>query len=253
MRGTGTQLKRRLDKPAAVAGVLGAVALAVSVGAGFGSCAPKAQAPNAEANAATQVEPIAGAATPGSANQAAGDGTQKGGSDMSGNGAESGSAGGGLTGPWADLPLDGSGRVALTEAQWRERLTPTQFAILRGKGTDRAYSGTMWKTNEPGEYRCAGCGNLLFVGDSKFISECGWPAFDKAIKGSIGYHEDNSYGMSRVEVTCSRCGGHLGHVFDDGPTATGTRYCINQTSIAFIPQSQVTRKDVPEQEARIKP
>lgn len=174
--------------------------------------------------------------------------------------AESGTTGGANKAPeptanpqWANLPTDAQGKIALSENEWRSRLNATQFAVLREKGTDRAYSGTMWKTNEPGEYRCAACGNLLFVGDSKFISECGWPAFDKAIRGSIAYHEDRSYGMSRVEVTCSKCDGHLGHVFDDGPTATGTRYCINQTSITHISPSQVGTSPTPEQEAKTRP
>ncbi len=154
---------------------------------------------------------------------------------------------------WQGLPVDAKGKVTLSEQDWRSRLSASQYAVLRGKGTDRAYTGTMWKTSEPGEYRCAACGNLLFTGESKFLSDCGWPAFDKAIKGSIEYHEDDTLGMSRVEVTCGKCGGHLGHVFDDGPTATQTRYCINQTSIAFIPQSEVKTTQVPEQEAKIKP
>jgi peptide-methionine (R)-S-oxide reductase len=137
---------------------------------------------------------------------------------------------------WNDLPIDpATGTVTLTEQQWQERLTPDQYRILRQKGTERAYTGKLWNTGGPGEYRCAGCGNLLFTGDDKFISDCGWPAFDKAIKGTIRYESDRSYGMLRTEVMCSRCNGHLGHVFEDGPTATGTRYCINSASIVYIP------------------
>lgn len=137
---------------------------------------------------------------------------------------------------WKDIPVDpATGTVTLTEMQWQQRLTPEQYRILRQKGTERPYTGKLWNTGGPGEYRCAACGNLLFTGDDKFISECGWPAFDKAIKGSIRYESDRSYGMIRTETMCNRCGGHLGHVFEDGPTDTGTRYCINSVSIVYIP------------------
>ena len=264
-------LKRRRDRPAAWAGVVGSAMLGASVLAGFGvsGCSPKAERSSAD-RAPTQMDPIVGAATPGTVNEdsstnaapgamsaAAGKGDgghMADGANATGGDANAATGQAAAANPgWMNLPVDANGKVALSEEQWKSRLSPTQFAVLRGKGTDRAYSGTLWKTNEPGEYRCAACGNLLFVGDSKFISDCGWPAFDKAIKGSIEYHEDNSYGMSRVEVTCSKCAGHLGHVFNDGPTETGTRYCINQTSITFIPQSQITRTQTPEQEAKIKP
>lgn len=141
-----------------------------------------------------------------------------------------------LLAQWKDIPVDPvTGAVTLTEAQWQQRLTPDQYRILRQKGTERAFTGKLWNTGGPGEYRCAACGNLLFTGDDKFVSECGWPAFDKAIKGSIRYESDRSYGMVRTEVMCNRCGGHLGHVFEDGPTDTGTRYCINSLSIIYIP------------------
>lgn len=267
----GAHLRRRLDRPAAWAGLAGAVLLGASVFAGFGvsACSPKAESAGT-AKVPTQMDPIVGAATPGSVNQnnsasgaapGAMSGTPNtGGGDMTGNGANGQGTKGDATGQaaasnpgWTNLPVDAKGKVTLSEDDWRSRLSPTQYAVLREKGTDRAYSGTMWKTNEPGEYRCAACGNLLFAGDSKFVSDCGWPAFDKAIKGSIAYHEDTTYGMSRVEVTCAKCDGHLGHVFDDGPTATGTRYCINQTSVTFIPQSEIKTTTVPEQEAKIKP
>jgi peptide-methionine (R)-S-oxide reductase len=267
----GAHLRRRLDGAAAWAGVAGVVLLGASVFAGFGvsACSPKAESAGT-AKVPTQMDPIVGAATPGSVNEnnsasgaapGAMSGTSStGGGDMTGNGANGNDAKGqGATGQaaanpgWTNLPVDAKGKVTLSEDDWRSRLSPTQYAVLREKGTDRAYSGTMWKTSEPGEYRCAACGNLLFAGDSKFISDCGWPAFDKAIKGSIAYHEDTTYGMSRVEVTCAKCDGHLGHVFDDGPTATQTRYCINQTSVTFIPQSEIKATTVPEQEAKIKP
>lgn len=134
-----------------------------------------------------------------------------------------------------ELPIDAStGKVALSEEQWKQRLSPEQYRILRMKGTERAFTGKEWNTNGQGEYRCAGCDNLLFTGDDKFLSDCGWPAFDKCVKGSIAYHDDRSYGMARTEVTCARCGGHLGHIFDDGPTSTGMRYCINSVSIRNV-------------------
>jgi peptide-methionine (R)-S-oxide reductase len=272
LRGIGAQLRRRLDGPAAWAGLAGAALLGASVFAGFGvsACSPNAESAST-AKAPTQMDPIVGAATPGTVNEnnsasgaapgAMSGASSTGGGDMTGTGANGTGANGNdakgqaaASNPgWSNLPVDAAGKVTLSEDDWRSRLSPTQYAILREKGTDRAYSGTMWKTNEPGEYRCAACGNLLFVGDSKFISDCGWPAFEKAIKGSIAYHEDNTYGMRRVEVTCAKCDGHLGHVFDDGPTATGTRYCINQTSVTFIPQSEVKTTTVPEQEAKVRP
>jgi len=131
-----------------------------------------------------------------------------------------------------------TGPLTKTDEQWRNELTPEQYRVLREKGTERAFTGEFWKTPQgPGEYRCAGCGNVLFRGADKFVSECGWPAFDKAIKGSIDYHSDRSFGMVRTEVTCARCGGHLGHVFEDGPTDTRTRYCINSVSITYHPDA----------------
>ncbi|HLP83593.1 MAG TPA: peptide-methionine (R)-S-oxide reductase MsrB [Phycisphaerales bacterium] len=141
-----------------------------------------------------------------------------------------------LLAAWKDIPIDPqTGTVTLTEAQWRERLSPEQYRILRQKGTERPFTGKLWDSGGAGEYRCAACGNLLFTGDDKFVSECGWPAFEKAIKGSIRYETDRTYGMIRTETMCNRCGGHLGHVFEDGPTETGTRYCINSVSIVYIP------------------
>ena len=132
--------------------------------------------------------------------------------------------------------LDANGDPLPTTLEgWQQRLSPEQFQVARLKGTERAFTGKLWDKGGPGEYRCAACGNLLFTGDDKFVSECGWPAFDKAIKGTIRYESDRTYGMLRTEVMCSRCDGHLGHVFNDGPTDTGTRYCINSVSIVHIP------------------
>lgn len=125
--------------------------------------------------------------------------------------------------------------IQKSEAQWKKELTPEQFEVLREKGTERPFSGEYVNTFEKGTYVCAACENLLFYSDAKFHSDCGWPSFDKAIKGSVTYITDSSFGMSRTEVNCAKCGGHLGHVFDDGPTKTGQRFCTNSVSVKFIP------------------
>jgi peptide-methionine (R)-S-oxide reductase len=123
-----------------------------------------------------------------------------------------------------------------SETEWKAKLTPEQYAILREKGTDRPFTGEYWKHFEKGKYVCAGCENPLFTSDAKFDSDCGWPSFDQAIKGSVHYYKDNSFGMERIEITCSKCNGHLGHVFNDGPSeTTGKRFCTNSTAIKFIP------------------
>ena len=120
------------------------------------------------------------------------------------------------------------------DAEWRRRLTPFQFDILRNKGTERAFTGEFWDKFDPGTYHCAGCDTALFEAESKFDHGCGWPAFSHAIENDrIGFHEDLAYGMRRVEVTCKNCGGHLGHVFKDGPPPTNDRYCINSASVRF--------------------
>lgn len=127
--------------------------------------------------------------------------------------------------------------ITKTDAEWKKELTDEQYHVLREKGTERPFTGKYDDHFEKGRYVCAACGNVLFTSDSKFKSDCGWPSFDRAIKGSVIYKEDNSLGMQRTEVMCAKCGGHLGHVFDDGPqNTTGQRYCTNSVSIEFIPE-----------------
>ena len=129
-------------------------------------------------------------------------------------------------------------KVIKSEREWKETLTPEQYRILREKGTERAFTGKYWNHKEDGSYACAGCGEVLFTSGTKFDSHCGWPSFwDAADPGKIEMKEDNSFGMHRVEVLCRRCGGHLGHIFDDGPAPTGQRYCINSASIQFQNES----------------
>ena len=118
------------------------------------------------------------------------------------------------------------------EAAWREQLTAEEFYVLREKGTERAFTGEYWNVWEEGAYHCRGCGELLFQSDTKFDAGCGWPSFDRpATEGVVKEARDTSHGMIRTEVLCQKCGGHLGHVFPDGPTETGQRYCINSLSI----------------------
>lgn len=125
--------------------------------------------------------------------------------------------------------------VVKTDAEWRAQLTPEQYHVLREKGTERAFTGALTDNEADGLYHCAACNAPLFKSDTKFHSGCGWPSFwDPISPNAVRYHEDNSYGMRRVEVTCATCGGHLGHVFPDGPKQHGgQRYCINSVSLGF--------------------
>jgi peptide-methionine (R)-S-oxide reductase len=129
---------------------------------------------------------------------------------------------------------EGPEKVVRSEAEWRALLTPEQYSILREKATERPFTGALTENHETGNYHCAGCGMLLFLSGAKFDSGCGWPSFLlPADSKAVAEHEDRSVGMRRVEVTCARCGGHLGHVFPDGPRPTGLRYCINSASLTF--------------------
>ena len=132
---------------------------------------------------------------------------------------------------------DKTHKVEKTDEQWRAELTPEQYRVLRQKGTERPHTGEYDQHFEAGTYKCAGCGEPLFESDTKFDAHCGWPSFDAPIQeGAIAEEKDKSFGMIRTEVLCAKCGGHLGHVFDDGPTATGLRYCINSASLGFEPK-----------------
>ncbi len=125
-------------------------------------------------------------------------------------------------------------KVVKTEAEWEKELTPEQFRILREKGTERAFTGEYWDNHDKGIYKCAACKTALFTSSEKFDSGCGWPSFTMPFDSTTcDYHTDNTYGMKRTEVTCKKCGGHLGHVFDDGPAPTYQRYCINSGSLIF--------------------
>lgn len=123
-----------------------------------------------------------------------------------------------------------------SDSYWKEKLTLEQYHVLREKGTDRPFTGEYTDTHDQGAYSCAACGHPLFTSDQKFDSHCGWPSFFAEQAGAnIIKTEDDSLGMKRTEITCANCGGHLGHLFDDGPEPTGLRYCVNSTSINFTP------------------
>ena len=132
-----------------------------------------------------------------------------------------------------------SDKVERPEADWRERLTAEQYRVLREKGTERAFSGEYWDNHEKGRYLCAGCGEELFRSDEKFDSGTGWPSFFDPFDGDhISFLEDRAHGMTRTEIRCRRCQGHLGHVFPDGPPPTGHRYCMNSAALEFFPEGQ---------------
>ena len=121
-----------------------------------------------------------------------------------------------------------------TVEEWRAQLEPERFHVLREKGTEPAFTGTLLDVHDPGMFRCAACGAELFRSDDKFDSGSGWPSFTQAVAdGVVDEHQDRSFGMRRTEITCARCGGHLGHVFPDGPAPTGMRYCVNSLSLEF--------------------
>lgn len=119
------------------------------------------------------------------------------------------------------------------EQEWKSKLNPEQYAVLREKGTETPFTGKLLKEKRDGMYKCAACGNPLFSSDTKFESGTGWPSFDDALPGAVKFIEDNTHGMNRTEVVCAQCGSHLGHLFNDGPTKTGQRYCLNSVCLEF--------------------
>lgn len=137
-----------------------------------------------------------------------------------------------VTAPAKENAPDSTGQTV----DWKNKLTPEQYYILREKGTEKPFSGKFLFHKEKGNYTCAACGNILFSSDAKFDSHCGWPSFDEQIASkNIITREDHSHGMDRTEIVCGKCGGHLGHLFNDGPTTTGKRYCVNSLSLSFEP------------------
>jgi peptide-methionine (R)-S-oxide reductase len=132
-------------------------------------------------------------------------------------------------------------KLRLSDEEWRRRLTPEAYRVLRQHGTERPWDGCFLGTKDAGTYTCAGCGNPLFASGGKFESGTGWPSFTQPVSdGAVTHVEDRSHGMVRTEVLCARCDGHLGHVFPDGPPPTGLRYCINSVSMKHVPEGEPT-------------
>lgn len=130
-----------------------------------------------------------------------------------------------------------------TEQEWRDRLTPEAYHVLRENGTERAFTGELYTEKGSGQYRCAGCGTLLFSSETKFESGSGWPSFSQPVDDNAGsVIEDRSHGMVRTEYRCGNCNGHLGHIFPDGPGPTGQRFCINSAALDFVPEKATTTK-----------
>ncbi len=126
-----------------------------------------------------------------------------------------------------------------TEEEWRKDLTPEQYEVLREKGTEAPFTGKYWDTTQEGMYRCAACGQPLFRSETKYDAGCGWPSFAQPVApGSVDTDIDRSHGMERTEVLCGKCGGHLGHIFPDGPGPEGTRYCMNSVSLELVPDEE---------------